>query len=170
MMVEMICAGFGGQGVLTTGLILAEAGILTPFDKVIAAVRTGNLDLSLALGNTDFLSALGALEDPVCFVAAFLAEEAADRGSQFQKLCVFCLPACNVLGKDAEIGIHQHCNGKQIKDAVCRTAFVGKNGDQQEKQKYPEKEFVQGIVPAVSATHELHQPFSEIGHRENLLL
>ena len=27
MMVEMICAGFGGQGVLTTGLILAEAGI-----------------------------------------------------------------------------------------------------------------------------------------------
>ena len=72
---------------------------LTPFDKVIAAVRTGNLDLSLALGNTDFLSALGALEDPVCFVAAFLAEEAADQGSQFQKLCVFCLPACNILGK-----------------------------------------------------------------------
>ena len=27
MMVEMICAGFGGQGVLTTGLILAEAGM-----------------------------------------------------------------------------------------------------------------------------------------------
>jgi 2-oxoglutarate ferredoxin oxidoreductase subunit gamma len=26
-MVEMICAGFGGQGVLTTGLILAEAGM-----------------------------------------------------------------------------------------------------------------------------------------------
>ena len=26
-MVEMICAGFGGQGVLTSGLILAEAGI-----------------------------------------------------------------------------------------------------------------------------------------------
>ena len=27
MMVEMICAGFGGQGVLTTGLILAETGM-----------------------------------------------------------------------------------------------------------------------------------------------
>jgi 2-oxoglutarate ferredoxin oxidoreductase subunit gamma len=26
-MTEMICAGFGGQGVLTTGLILAEAGM-----------------------------------------------------------------------------------------------------------------------------------------------
>lgn len=26
-MVELICAGFGGQGVLTSGLILAEAGI-----------------------------------------------------------------------------------------------------------------------------------------------
>lgn len=26
-MVEMICAGFGGQGVLTTGLILAESGM-----------------------------------------------------------------------------------------------------------------------------------------------
>ena len=27
MMVEMICAGFGGQGVLTTGRIMSDAGM-----------------------------------------------------------------------------------------------------------------------------------------------
>ena len=34
MMVEMICAGFGGQGVLTTGLILAEAGMKLGMKKI----------------------------------------------------------------------------------------------------------------------------------------
>ena len=34
MMVEMICAGFGGQGVLTTGLILAEAGMKLGMNEI----------------------------------------------------------------------------------------------------------------------------------------
>ncbi|MFR4393226.1 MAG: hypothetical protein ACLT29_02505 [Ruminococcus callidus] len=56
------------------------------------------------------------------FCRRFSCRRSRGSGQSVQKLCVFCLPACNILGKDAEIGIHQHCNGKQIKDAVCRTA------------------------------------------------
>ena len=48
MMVEMICAGFGGQGVLTTGLILAEAGMklgmnAPAIDKFESSLRPGGL-------------------------------------------------------------------------------------------------------------------------------
>ena len=81
---------------------------------MIAAIRTGDLDFSLSLWNTHFLSALRTLEDPMCFIRVLFSETVPDGRSQFQELLVFCLSARNISGKNAVVGIDKHRNGNHV--------------------------------------------------------
>ena len=129
---------------------------------MIAAIRTGDLDFSLSLWNTHFLSALRTLEDPMCFIRVLFSETVPDGRSQFQELLVFCLSARNISGKNAVVGIDKHRNGNQVTDGVCSAASACENGNQQKKQKHAEKRLVKRIVSAVSALHKSYQAFSPI--------
>ena len=76
MKVEMICSGFGGQGVLTTGLILAEAGMklgmnVLWYPSYGAAMRGGTAncvvkfsDKAIASPNAKHIDILIALNAP----------------------------------------------------------------------------------------------------------
>ena len=60
-MVEMICAGFGGQGVLTTGLILAEAGMklginILWYPSYGSEMRGGTANCTIKFSDTEIAS------------------------------------------------------------------------------------------------------------------
>ncbi|MEG1633675.1 MAG: 2-oxoacid:acceptor oxidoreductase family protein [Oscillospiraceae bacterium] len=60
-MVEMICAGFGGQGVLTSGLILAEAGMklgmnITWYPSYGSEMRGGTANCTIKFSENEIAS------------------------------------------------------------------------------------------------------------------
>ena len=74
-MVEMICAGFGGQGVLTTGLIVAHAAMMigrevTWYPSYGSEMRGGTANCTIKINDTPIASPYSKHPDVVCALNA----------------------------------------------------------------------------------------------------
>lgn len=74
-MVEMICAGFGGQGVLTTGLIIAHSAMMlgkeiTWYPSYGAAMRGGTANCTIKINDGRIASPVSKHPDIVCALNA----------------------------------------------------------------------------------------------------
>lgn len=123
----------------------------TVFLKAGAAAAAGYGDFSLAPGNAELLSAVGAFEVAVVFVTAHGALQAVplnDRSGQAHKLGVFLLTGGNIPGKKAKQGDENQRQGKPIQKLKMRQ----RKEQIEEKVKNNEKQ-VEGIV-AIAAIHK----------------
>ena len=74
-MVEMICAGFGGQGVLTTGLIVAHAAMMldrevTWYPSYGSEMRGGTANCTIKIDDHEIASPYSKHPDIVCALNA----------------------------------------------------------------------------------------------------
>ena len=74
-MVEMICAGFGGQGVLTTGLIIAHAAMMlgkeiTWYPSYGSEMRGGTANCTIKINDGAIASPVSKHPDIVCALNA----------------------------------------------------------------------------------------------------
>lgn len=74
-MVEMICAGFGGQGVLTTGLIIAHSAMMlgkeiTWYPSYGSEMRGGTANCTIKINDSAIASPVSKHPDIVCALNA----------------------------------------------------------------------------------------------------
>jgi hypothetical protein len=122
------------------------------FLKLNSAFRAADHDIALAFRHSDFLSAVGAPENPmgfaVCHARAHIAEPASGLRAEIKKLFIFRSSGADIPGIHPKNAVEQDNDSDQIHNVVR------KQRNDHQNQRSPETNAAQ-IIGTIPAIHKL---------------